>query len=356
MKIFKALDGWLIFPAVLLVVFSVAVILSTSFELAKEQAVFAVVGFVLMILVARTRAEYFWSFAPHFFVLTIILLFATLILGGATKGAIRWLPLFVGNLTLQSSELAKFFLIIFWARFFSSSFWRNDLKSFFFSLILVALPAGLIYLQPNLGTTLITVFLWLFLVVAAGYPGKYLLLIIGLGLVLLPLGWAALRPYQLGRVISFLNPEADPRGAGYHVLQAKIAIGSGGIFGRGFGQGTQSRLRFLPEHQTDFIFASLAEEWGFMGALILISLYAVVLVRLLTLTQKVESGFAPLICCGVFAIIFGQFIINVGMNLGLTPVTGIPLPMVSAGGSSLVTTLMALGLVQSAVATGRQLS
>jgi len=224
---------------------------------------------------------------------------------------------------------------------------RLPFRAFLISLVLTAVPVVLVYFQPDLGTAIILLVIWLGIIVAAGIKPLYLFLMAFLGLgTLVPL-WSVLKDYQQKRIISFLNPALDPLGSGYNVLQAQIAVGSGQFWGRGFGRGTQSHLQFLPEHYTDFIFAALSEEWGLIGSVALLLFFAVLLCRVLVVARAARDDFGTLIAVGVFSFLLPQIFINIGMNLGVMPITGIPLPLVSYGGSSLWVTMMALGLVQS---------
>lgn len=340
---------------ILLLAFGLVVILSTDLKLAQEQLLFTLVGLVSYFLVTYTKPEYLRAFAPLFYFFSISLLLGTLLLGTLTHGAVRWLPLGFAGFTIQTSELSKFLLIVSFASFFASSHWLPGLKSFLKSLFLVALPVLLVYRQPDLGTSLVLLTIWLLLLTATGKNLKLLVLVIFLALLLSPLLWQGLKSYQKQRISTFLNPSLDPLGSGYHILQAKIAIGSGQIWGRGFGEGSQSHLKFLPEYHNDFIFATLTEEWGLLGASILLLLYLSLFYKILAVFHRASQPFERLLALGSFALIVSQFTVNVGMNLGLAPVTGIPLPLVSSGGSSLVTTMMVLGLAQS-VARNRKLA
>lgn len=334
---------------IFLISFGVLVIYSTDPGLAAEQAVFGLFGLILYFFVAFTQTDYFKIFSPFFYFLALTLLTATLFIGILSHGAVRWIPLFLGGVTLQTSELAKFLLIVVLAAFFSSRFWRGNIRSFLICLFIITPPILLVFWQPDLGTTLVIFSIWMLMLVGSGFKVKYLI-IFGLAAILVsPILWHSLKAYQRQRLTTFLSPSADPLGAGYHILQSRIAIGSGQIFGRGFGQGTQSRLRFLPEYHNDFIFAALSEEWGLVGDFLILIIFTFMLFRILILYDRAVQPFSKLLCLGVFSMIFSQFAINIGMNLGLAPVTGIPLPLISSGGSSLVTTVLCLGVVQSTV-------
>jgi rod shape determining protein RodA len=220
--------------------------------------------------------------------------------------------------------------------------------------IFVALPAALVLAEPNLGTTVILGLIFLTLTFAAGIRIRSLLLVAACGGGGLPFLWQHMKPYQKQRVLSFLDPDQDPLGAGYHMIQSKITVGSGMFWGKGFLQGTQNRLDFLPEKHTDFIFAVVAEEWGFVGAAILLALYSALLAKLLAIAWQARDRFGFCLAIGAVGVVFWQLLINLGMNLGVLPVVGVPLPLLSYGGSSLLTVMMCLGLALN-VSTRRSL-
>ena len=206
---------------------------------------------------------------------------------------------------------------------------------------------GLVFIQPDLGTSIVIISIVLAILWFGGLKKIYFVVsLLLVGVFSTPL-WSLLKDYQRERILVFLNPSLDILGSGYNVIQSSIAIGSGGLFGRGFGRGTQSHLQFLPVFWTDFVFAAFAEEWGFVGVMLLLSLFTILFFIILTISVKTKDSFGSLISIGVFTVFFLQFIVNVGMNLGIMPVTGIPLPLVSYGGSSLLTSAFLLGLVQS---------
>ena len=210
------------------------------------------------------------------------------------------------------------------------------------------LPAGMVFLQPDLGSAMVLSTLWFGMVMASGISKKHFFILVAAVLLVSALLWFFLMaPYQKARIYSFLNPYLDPRGAGYHTIQSKIAVGSGGLYGRGIGMGSQSRLEFLPEHQTDFIFAAFAEEWGLMGALFLISFFGLTVWRVAKIGYFLGDNFGRLYAVGLSVLLTTQFFVHVGMNVGLLPITGLPLPFVSYGGSSLVTFFAALGILMS---------
>lgn len=306
------------------------------------------VGMVLLLIVATINIRLWYQFAYPIYGVTLLLLVATEFLGRMGKGAERWID--IGPLQLQPSELMKLALILALSRFLHGVLLDDvsRMKSLVPTLVLILLPAGLVLMQPNLGTATILIAGGLGLVFLAGLSWRIILPVIAIGLAVIPLGWEfALKDYQKQRVQTFLDPESDPLGAGYNITQSKIALGSGGIFGKGFGQGTQSRLNFLPEKQTDFIFTVLGEEFGLFGLLILMGLYLLVLMQGVNIALETRSQFGRLVAMGVCLNFLLYILINTSMSMGLIPVVGIPLPLVSYGGTALMTVLIGFGLLLS---------
>lgn len=340
-------DFYLLLCAVLLLVFGLLVVWSTSPVLAGKQLGIALgsLGLFLAVSLIDYR-RYLPTFSPFIFLGTLVMLVLTLIIGHYVRGASRWLG--VGAFSFQPSEMAKLSLILGLAWLHG---WRriDGIWGFLLSLGFLMICAVLVFLQPDLGTAIILFAIWLGVSFIAGTPLIHFLILAFLGLLSLPIGWHFLADYQRQRVFAFLNPGADPLGAGYNILQAVMAIGSGMFWGRGLGRGPQSQLRFLPERSTDFIFASLAEEWGLIGVVILLTLFLILFFRIRRAAEGSNSDFGFLVGYGVLFMLLSQMVINVGMNLGMMPVTGLPLPLISAGGSSLVVTLVSLGLVESIV-------
>ncbi len=351
-KIIKQVDPFLFLAMILALIFGLVAILSTNPEAFGRQIIFALTGLVIYSGVSLFDYRLLKNVSIGLYAAITGLLGLVLVSGAVTRGTVRWLE--VGTQQFQPSEFSKIALILILASLLRKHAGFLSLKIFATSLALTTLPVILVYFQPDLGTSIILLAIWLGVIVAAGLKPAYLFLMLtgGLGL-LLPL-WSLLKDYQRQRLISFLNPTLDPLGGGYNVLQSTIAVGSGQIWGRGFGRGTQSHLQFLPEHHTDFIFASLSEEWGFVGAMLLLLFFAVLLVRILLVAREADDDFGTLTAVGVFSFLLPQVFINVGMNLGIMPITGIPLPLVSYGGSSLWVTMMALGLVQSVAVRRRK--
>jgi rod shape determining protein RodA len=344
-KIIKKADPFLFLAMILLLVFGLTVILSTNREAFGRQIIFALTGLLLYFAVAALDYRLLRFASTGLYLAVLGLLGLVLVSGVVTRGAVRWLEV-VGQ-QFQPSEFSKVALILLLATLLRNRIRMVSFKIFLLSLFLTVVPVILVYFQPDLGTSIILLAIWLGIVVAAGLKPVYLFLMLAGGLGLLVPLWSLLKDYQRRRLINFFNPTHDPLGGGYNVLQSTIAVGSGQIWGRGFGRGTQSHLQFLPEHHTDFIFASLSEEWGFVGAILLLGFFAVLLIRILMVAREAGDGFGQLITIGVFSFLLPQIFINVGMNLGIMPITGIPLPLVSYGGSSLWVTMLALGLVQS---------
>jgi len=262
--------------------------------------------------------------------------------GDVHMGARRWLDLGVVN--LQPSELMKWLLVLVLAYWFSMRE-AGTWQSITVAVVCALLPVSLIVLQPDLGTSLVLLLAAMSVIFAAGFPWKWLLGLFMLSPFAAYTLWHNMYDYQKTRVLSFLSPESDPLGAGYHVIQSAIAIGSGGVFGKGYLEGSQSRLHFLPEQHTDFIFAVLAEEGGLLATAFLFVLYSILISRILIIALNAHSRFAGLACVGIASIFFLYVFVNIGMVSGLLPVVGVPLPFISYGGSALLSMLVALGLV-----------
>jgi rod shape determining protein RodA len=347
----KDFDWVMVLITLLLLVYGVLVIYSTSISgssissIARNQIIFAGFGLFLFIAVSLFNYKSFKGGAIYLYILTLILLGLVLVLGRTTYGAVRWLN--IGGFQLQPSEFAKLFLVIVLAKFFSSRSEEGGIKPLILSGLYTLVPVILVILQPDLGTALVFVAIWVGMILVSNIKKIYLLALAGLGALCLPLFWNFLRDYQKQRIITFFNPQADPLGKGYNVLQSIIATGSGRLFGRGLGYGYQSQLKFLPIQHTDFIFAVLAEELGFVGAVVLLALFFILLFRIIKITFQSSDSFGMYLGVGIFSMIVFQVLINIGMNMGIMPVAGVPLPLISAGGSSLLTVLLSLGILES---------
>jgi rod shape determining protein RodA len=306
------------------------------------------VGILLLLVVATVHIRTWYQLAYPIYGATLLLLIATEFLGRMGKGAERWID--IGPLQLQPSELMKIALILALSRFLHGVLLDDVSRPtrLLPALLLIFVPAGLVLMQPNLGTATILVVGGCGLIFLAGLSWKIIVPVIAIGLAVIPIGWEfALKDYQKQRVQTFLDPDSDPLGAGYNITQSKIALGSGGVFGKGFGQGTQSRLNFLPEKQTDFIFTVLGEEFGLFGLLILMGLYLALLMQGVSIAMDTRSQFGRLVAMGVCLNFLLYILINTSMSMGLIPVVGIPLPLVSYGGTALMTVLIGFGLMLS---------
>lgn len=324
-------------------------------HLAGRQAIYAVLGLAFLFILASVDYQLWAEFHLPLYVAGVVSLAAVLIIGRVFHGARRWLDF--GLIPFQPSELSKILLIVALARYLEGRRDKgNPWWTLAVSLGLTAIPAALVYLEPDLGTALALGTIWAGMALLGGIPLRYMATLGALALPAIPLVWRfVLKGYMRARLLIFLSPEADPLGAGYNILQARISIGAGGLWGTGFRAGTQSQLQFLTVRHTDYIYSVLAEEWGFAGGIILLLLLGVVLLRTVRIASQARDGLGELVASGVAMAILFQSFVNIGMNLGLVPPTGITLPFVSHGGSSLVTLLMAQGLVQSIAIHRRRL-
>ncbi len=304
------------------------------------------VGMFALLLVDYRKLE---RFAYVIYVGVVLLLVLVPLAGYLSGGSRRWIHL--GFFALQPSELAKLALIIVLARFFhrDSASESYGVKEILLPAALCAVPAVLTLAQPDLGSAAVMGFVFVSLLLIAGLRLRVFLTIVLVGLVGIFVAgqslWSHLKPYQQKRILTFLNPESDPLGSGYHLIQSKIAVGSGMFSGKGFLHGTQNQLQFLPEQHTDFIFSVFAEEWGFVGCATLVLLYTALLLRGLQVVSRAKDRFGALVAFGVVAMIFWQAFVNVAMTTGLLPVVGITLPFFSYGGSSMITLLLGIGLL-----------
>lgn len=310
-------------------------------SLFQSQLIFFFLGLVFFIFFRFIDPDILFNFKNLFYLVLVGSLILTFFLGENIRGSARWINF--GPFSLQFSEIMKPFFIIFLAVLLN-----QDLSKYYklLRVIIFSLPPlFMIFKQPDLGNTIVYIFIIIGMLLLNRY---YLTLIISCvsSLFFLPVIWRFLAVYQQQRIITFLNPNLDPQGAGYNALQSAIAVGSGGLWGKGLGKGTQSHLDFLPERHTDFIFASFAEEFGFVGAFILICLFIFLLYRILKIASNSSNPLEVNFCIGVLTLLACQFFINIGMNIGILPITGITLPLISYGGSSLLSTMISLGIVE----------
>jgi len=350
-------DYVLLVTALLLTAYGVAMVYSATLADSPKdspffstfpghQAVFAVLGLALLIVFTAIDTKVIQAAGYPIYIVNLLLLVAVAVIGARSHGAQRWID--VGFFRFQPSELAKLLIILTLAKFFADNRARLHLFRYvLLSLAIVGLPVALVYVQPDFGTSMVLIAIWLGMAVMAGVRLVHLGLL-GMGVALAgPLLWQFMKDYQRTRLLIFMNPESDPSGEGYNMIQSRISVGSGGWLGQGFAQGTQSQLDFLKVQHTDFIFAVLGEELGFVGAMALFLLFIILLFRIVRSASVQKEVFGRTFAAGVASMLLFQIFINVGMTVGLMPVTGIPLPFISYGSSNLLTTLMAFGVLQS---------
>jgi rod shape determining protein RodA len=354
------LDLSLLAATIAVVVFGVAAGFSATTnssgleELTYRQVIYAIIGFIVMMVLAFVDYRFLENVQKPLYLVVIVVLGILLVIGQIRFGAQRWLD--VSLFPIQPSELTKILVIVILAKYVADHFeLMSSFRYVIFSLLFVLPPILLIYFQPALGTSLCIAAVWLGMIIAAGARLLHLSIMGLVAVGALPILWMVMRDYMRQRIYTFINPLSDPLGAGYNVIQARIAIGSGGLWGTGFTQGPQNQLHFLRVRHTDFIFSVIGEELGFAGAILLFALFAFIIWRVLRAASYSRDNFGYLVAYGVATIIFFQSLVNIGMNLGLMPITGIPLPFVSSGGSSLITFLIALGLVQSIIVHHKRL-
>lgn len=348
-KSLKLIDWFLYILPMIFVVLGLAIIYSLTYysniKTFYSQLTFAAVGTILMIVFTFLDYRQLKAASKVLYFVGIGLLVLVLVVGKHTFGASRWIDL--GFFDFQPSELFKLILIIFLSSYLSDKIGKLKLKHILFALICTFVPVGLVMMQPDLGTAIIFMLIFVVLLFSCKLSTKQIIAFIILISVAIPTGWYFLKDYQRERLVVFLNPSHDPYGAGYNITQSLITVGSGGLWGKGFGHGPQSQLNFLPVAHTDFVFAGTAEAIGFAGSTVLLVLIMVFLLKVIGLTKVSKDNFGSLVAIGIATMIFFQALINIGMNIGLMPVTGIPLPFISYGGSSLVVMLMAVGILQS---------
>lgn len=323
-----------------------------SLDLVQRQLTRLGIALVAMLIVAQITPHQLYHWSPWFFALGIILLILVLVAGDVSKGAQRWLDLYV--IRFQPSEMMKLVTPMMLAWYLCKKPFPARFSALIISLILIIVPTVLIIKQPDLGTALLVAAAGFFVVFFGGVRWRILFGSIFSMLALTPVLWQFMHDYQKQRVLTLLDPSRDPLGAGYHIIQSTIAIGSGGIYGKGWLNGTQSQLDFLPERTTDFIYAVFAEEFGIMGAVVLLSLYAFIIFRGLYIAAYAQDSYARLLAGSLSMTFFVYLFVNVGMVTGILPVVGVPLPLVSYGGTSMVTLMAGFGMLMS-ISTSRRL-
>lgn len=351
-QIFKNFN-WLLFSAIIiLVIIGISLIYSAthgitpsqSLSLPYKQILWLILGVLALFLAFRTDYHLLISLAFPIYLITFFLLVLVLVLGESRWGVQRWLQ--IGGFALQPSEFTKISLILVLAYQLEQKKGNlSQIKSLIIPTGLLLLPMALIFKQPDLGTAVILFPIYLGMLYLAGVRTKHLLWIIASGILLLPLFWLLLKDYQKARLLVFFNPNSDPLGAGYSIIQSKIAIGSGGLWGKGWLAGTQTQLHFLPEHHTDFIFSVLGEEWGFLGTTLILTIYFVLLRQSWKICFNARDSLGSLLAGGIVIMLLTQLFVNIGVTIGIMPATGIPLPFLSYGGSSLLVSLFSIGIL-----------
>ncbi len=360
-RIWRHFDVWLLAAVAVLTIAGVAMIRSAIggnenlAELVPRQAIYGLIGLVVLFITAAIDYRLWSALARPMYIFVISALGLILAAGVVGFGSARWFN--VGIATIQPSELSKILMILVLSNYLARN--QHQLrqpKILLRSLILTGFPALLVFLQPDLSTAIVLGVIWLALVWAAGAHPRHLAVIAIIGLLTPVIAWPFLQDYQKARVVTFAFPDPDAQfGATYNVNQALITIGSGGIFGQGYNSGTQVQLRFLKVRHTDFIFSAMAQEFGFVGAIILIAGLSFVILRCLRAARMARDTFGSLICYGVAILLAFQGFFNIAMNLSLLPVSGLPLPFFSYGGSSLFASLLGIGLVESVVLRHKQI-
>ncbi len=335
-------DWYLLLPVLFLLGFSVGIIASISPANLPQHLLYILLGLGFFLFFSFIDLEILLPLSPLIYLLGLFFLALPFLVGTVTRGAVRWIP--VAGFTIQPSEIVKPFLAL-----VAAWFWAKEpfsLKRIVIYLGFLLPVALLVFFQPDLGSTLVVLSIFGGVFLYSGIKGRQLLLLLLVLTLAIPLAWFGLHNYQRLRLIHFLNPYVDPLGEGYNLIQAKIAVGSGGFFGRGWGRGTQSHLAFLPEKHTDFVFASLSEELGLIGAGTVFFLYLMLFWRILKIAQQTRDRSFFLLSLGLFFALFFQTVVNLGMNMGLLPITGVTLPLISYGGSSILATMISLGILE----------
>jgi rod shape determining protein RodA len=352
-KHWKNFDWQLLALPTILVTFSVIMLYAISrwsssvpANTPVKQALYFCIGVVVFWILTNLDYRLLRSLIPPGYILSLLLLIAVLIIGRHTNGAVRWINL--GFLQLQPSEPAKLAVILMLGRFLADRESHIDrFSTFIWSLVIVGVPTLLVLRQPDFGSAMVFGAIWAAMMVTASVPVIYLVTAAAGGALAAPFAWHLLKPFQRSRLTTFLHPQQDPLGAGWDIIHARIAVGSGGLFGQWFSQGTQSRLDFLHVQDKDFIFSVIAEQIGFVGIMVLFVAYGLLFMRIARVAFMAADTFGRLITSGILAMLLFQTFVNIGMNIGIMPVTGIPLPLISYGGSSLITSFAAFGILES---------
>lgn len=343
------IDLLLLSVLMLLLLYSVLVVWSASGQdigIMERKITQIIIGLLVMLVIAQVPPRVYEALAPYLYILCMFLLMLVDIFGQISKGAQRWLDL--GFIRFQPAEIAKIVVPLMVANLVNRNSYPPSRKNTTIALVLILLPVLLVAAQPDLGTAILIATSGLFVLCLSGISGKRIAVVTLLMIAFIPVLWFFfMHDYQRYRIIMMLDPETDPLGAGYHIIQAKIAIGSGGLSGKGWLHGTQSQLDFLPESYTDFIFAVLGEELGLMGILMLLALYFGVIIRGMAIAARAKNTFGQIISGDLMLMLFIYIFVNIGMVSGILPVVGVPLPLISYGGSALIMLMSGFGIVMS---------
>ncbi len=316
----------------------------SGFSIFSRQCIFSVLGIVAMLFFAFSNYHYLKSYSVAIYLTSLVILLAVLLWGSTVRGTAGWIGL--GNFHIQPVEIAKLGLIIFLASFISQKKMKlGEAGRLIASLVLTTLMIFLVLRQPDFGSAMVLFGIWFGMALISGISKKPFFVLILAGIVIALVAWISFADYQKARIINLVKPEFDPQGSGYNVIQSMIAVGSGEFIGKGIGHGSQSQLNFLPEKHTDFIFAMIAEELGLLGSLVVIILFFIIFHRIKLVAARAPDNFGYLLAGGILIMYFIQVAVNIGMNIGIVPVTGIPLPFLSYGGSFLIAMFVALGVL-----------
>jgi rod shape determining protein RodA len=339
------IDGPLMAVASLLLAMAILVLASASPERLSSQLINVVVALVVMRLMAQVPPQRLMRLALVVYLGGLLLLLAVALVGDVSKGARRWLNL--GFMRVQPSEMMKIAMPLMLAWYFQQRESMIRLRDYGFAALLLIIPVALIAKQPDLGTAILVLAAGFYVIFFAGLPWKIIAALGVAAMAAAPLAWTVMRDYQRARILTLIDPEQDPLGKGFHIIQSTIAIGSGGIIGKGWGQGTQAQLEFIPERHTDFIFAVMSEEFGMLGVLVLMVLYLLLIGRGLMIAANAPTLFTRLLAGSITLIFFTYAFVNMGMVSGILPVVGVPLPFISYGGTALVTLFLGIGILMS---------
>ena len=344
MKKFLRIDFWLLIPVTLLVSISLFTLLSLSFDFFKSQLISLIISLFAFFACSQLNIESLKDYKMQIYGVSLVLLLITLGIGIESHGAVRWINIL--GIQFQFSEILKPFLAVAFAALLAER-QNANLKSFFTAILFVVPIFLLLYFQPDLGSAMLYLIVAMFALVLVGFPYRWFLMLILPILLLLPVVWTKLHSYQRERILTFLNPQSDPLGISYNSIQALIAVGSGQFLGKGMSEGTQSALRFLPERQTDFIFATIAEGLGFIGAILIVAALIFLCYRVFRIFTGTNDTFIKIFVACAFGFFLLPAFVNIGMNIGIVPIVGVTLPFVSFGGSSLLSNFIFLGLLSS---------